>query len=182
MNDLPPKRPNQRGIALFEIISALVLLAVGLLALARSADVGMALVETNNEQARAALVAHAVLEDLGSGEVPFRALFAAYTGAAPPGGGAPPAARSVDLDVPGLAPWPLDPDGKVGKILFPTAAGASGPELREDLAQRDLNGDGVIDALDHAQDYVVLPVTVRIRWAGRKGTRSVEFQTLLCER
>ena len=45
--------------------------------------------------------------------------------------------------------------------------------LREDVFMpelglpMDLNGDGVIDAQNHALDYKVLPVTIQLRWARR---------------
>ncbi len=60
-------------------------------------------------------------------------------------------------------------DGLVATILFPTPDAAPG-SLREDVFDlglgmpRDLNGDGLIDGLDHSGDYVVLPVRVQIEW------------------
>ena len=44
---------------------------------------------------------------------------------------------------------------------------------------RDLNGDGVIDSEDHAGDYVLLPVKVRVNWRGITGDRSFEVCTVL---
>lgn len=44
-------------------------------------------------------------------------------------------------------------------------------ELREDTVDpnlgmpRDLNGDGVIDGLNHASDYVILPVRIEVKWS-----------------
>ena len=50
----------------------------------------------------------------------------------------------------------------------------------EDLSMpRDLNGDLKIDDQNHAGDYIVLPVTVRVEWKGRGGDRSFEMSTML---
>lgn len=79
-----------------------------------------------------------------------------------------------------------DGDGFAGRVLFPTPAGSPGV-LRENLPDprfgtpRDLNGDGNVDALDHALDYRVLPVVVRVDWRGAGGNSFVELKTLLVE-
>ena len=71
----------------------------------------------------------------------------------------------------------------IGEILFP-CTGVDGV-LREDVEDemlgmpRDLNGDGEIDNENHAADYVVLPVRVRISWEGVAGPRSLEMCSLL---
>ena len=85
-----------------------------------------------------------------------------------------------------LAPRPGDPDGKCGKILFPSV----GTELRElgsgafletgqDL---DLNGNGVIDGGDVSSRYALLPVKIVIEWQGVHGPRSLTFHHLFMER
>lgn len=57
--------------------------------------------------------------------------------------------------------------------------------LREDVEMpelgmpRDLNGDGVVDDLDHRGDAEILPICVRIAWKGRFGERSLEVYSLL---
>ncbi len=85
--------------------------------------------------------------------------------------------------VAGLAPAFDDADGCVGEIVFPS----SGPTLREDVdlpelgMARDLDADGEIDELDHAGDYAVLPVMVRMRWQSRNGPREMEMFTLLAD-
>ena len=42
---------------------------------------------------------------------------------------------------------------------------------------RDLNGDSLIDDLNHASDYIVLPVHVQIRWRGSFGPRKYDLYT-----
>ena len=70
-----------------------------------------------------------------------------------------------------------------GEILFPLIA----TELREDLVDEeldmplDLNMDGVIDAADHANDYVLLPVLVRIEWQSGFRERELEVRTFISE-
>ena len=88
----------------------------------------------------------------------------------------------------GLTPVPGDADELVGEILFPTSTGVSGfQELREDVEDRalglprDLNGDSIVDASDHSDDYFILPVRVRIRWQGRAGERILDTYAQLCE-
>jgi type II secretory pathway pseudopilin PulG len=87
--------------------------------------------------------------------------------------------------VAGLDPLPTDPDGTVGEIILPAVAVGGSEELREDVQEavlgmpRDLNGDGLQDALDHAADYGILPVLVRLEWRGATGAAAMEFKTLL---
>ena len=60
-------------------------------------------------------------------------------------------------------------------------------ELREDYQDalwgmpRDLTGDSIIDAEDHAENYILLPVRVRIEWQGRVGPRTYEVLTMLAD-
>ena len=42
-----------------------------------------------------------------------------------------------------------------------------------------LNGDGLVDAADHAGDYAALPVVVRVEWTGQSGPARVEIRTTL---
>jgi len=83
--------------------------------------------------------------------------------------------------VPGLNIQDGDADGFVGQIVFPTIGG----QLREDSTDgslgmpRDLNGDGVIDALDHSGDYVILPLTIRMQWQGVSGDQTADLTLLL---
>lgn len=95
-------------------------------------------------------------------------------------------APSANFAVPGLHVAPGDPDIFPGEILFPTTANAPGV-LREDLPDPnfatpcDLNGDGVIDSANHATNYVLLPVVVRVRWTGAAGVCTVEAKTLVAQ-
>ena len=72
-----------------------------------------------------------------------------------------------------------------GLITFPV--GTPG-ELREDAEDarlgmpRDLNGDGVIDAANHAGNYRLLPVRVSVTWRGVNGLRTLTVESMLCAR
>ena len=67
--------------------------------------------------------------------------------------------------------------------------GAGGElELAEDLVDptrgvpRDLDGDGLIDNLDHSDDYQLLPVALILRWKGATGVRQLRVLTMLADR
>jgi len=164
-------RAHARGFTFVEVVCVLSFLAIGLLALAASIGRGMGTVAVNREEDVAAHAAREELERLQDpGGVAFEQIFFAYN-ADPdddPGG--------IDIPGPTFAVAGIR-DGQ-GEVLFPVLDG----ELREDIAGRDLNGDGDFDDLNHATDYVLLPVTVRIVWAGTAGRRSVEFSTVLANR
>jgi hypothetical protein len=110
------------------------------------------------------------------------------------------------FDVPGLEPLDDAPQGKVGRITFPTKTvqvnvptGGGGKKfggtslgatvtqwhLREDFADeglgmpRDLNGNNVVDTSNHSSDYLVLPVRVRLDWKSASGARKFEIVTQL---
>ena len=65
--------------------------------------------------------------------------------------------------------------------------GGAAMVLREDVVDRDLgmprdlNGDLVVDDLDHSNDYSILPVRLQITWHSRSGDRSLSQHVLLTE-
>lgn len=134
---------------------------------------------TKRESSIAAEAGRRMLEVLRAGV--HEQTFARYNAAPEDDPGGAGSAPGRHFDVPGLAPVPDDPDGFVGEIVF----SSSGPTLREDTVMpelgmsRDLDADGEVDALDHAGDYEVLPVLVRMRWQSRNGPRQMEMFTLL---
>jgi len=57
------------------------------------------------------------------------------------------------------------------------------PKVDERLGTpRDLNGDGLVDSVNHAGDYLLLPVSLTLRWKGKTGVRVLEIQTFLADR
>jgi len=85
------------------------------------------------------------------------------------------------FDVPLLQAQGADVDGRVGRVTLPMIGNA----VREDYIDeamgmpRDLNGDGMIDALDHSADYMILPVRLDIAWMGQGGDRALTFHSVL---
>jgi len=166
-------------MTLIEVMLALTILAVAVLAFSQALIATSRSTATTREMALAEQAVRQVVESMHAAE--FAEVFALYDSSAandPDGAGTAP---GQDFDVPGLDALSGDGDGMVGEVVFPE--GAPGV-LREDLAQvelgmpRDLNGDG-IDANDHSGDYQLLPVLVRVRWRGANGTAKLEVKTIL---
>jgi hypothetical protein len=73
-------------------------------------------------------------------------------------------------------------------VSFSTVTTGGVEWLREDVVDaalgmpRDLSGDGVVDGLNHAGDYSILPVRVRVEWSGARGDETFELETILCRR
>jgi hypothetical protein len=164
---------------LLEIVVSTVILLIVLVGfsqgLVSSASLGFA----TREQGQAREAVRGRLEELRA--TAFEEILARYNdepGDDPASGPSP----GAHFDVLGLTPRPADPDGHVGRILFPLSEDG---ELREDLElarlgmPRDLSGEGDIDDLDHAGDYRILPVLVRLEWSGAAGASSFEALTLL---
>ena len=139
-------------------------------------------VRDNNESTIAQMAARQMLERMQ--EQTFSQVFALYntTTADDPGGVG--TAPGANFAVTGLQVQRNDADGRVGEILFPV----NGTQLRENVTDlalgmpRDLNGNAATDALNHATDYVLLPVTIRLRWRGPSGNRTLTLRHLLTSR
>ena len=101
----------------------------------------------------------------------------------PDGTGTAPGARFVAEGLEALAA----DAGKQGRIFFPVDAN-NPDELREDLIDSklrvplDLNLDGSVDGSDHAGDYRLLPVLVRVTWLDGRAERELEVATILGDR
>lgn len=178
-------RHARRGFTFVELSVVLVILLTAILIFSSTVS-GISRQRTvNRETTLAVAAARNVLETLRAEE--FAEVFALYNAdpADDPGGaGIAPGPRFA---VAGLEAAPDAPDGLQGEIVFPTAVDpVDGLELREDVElrvlgmPRDLSGDSIIDELDHAGDYFILPALVRIRWTGKSGLRQYEIATQLC--
>ena len=160
------------GFSLIEVAIGTVILTVAITGLLCVIVSYSRLVQTNRESAIAQQAAREMIEKLQDGT--FSQVFALYDANAaddPAGAGTAP---GKDFVVKGLNAAPGDADGKVGEVIFPTVGNA----LREDVADadlsmpRDLNADGLTDAADHATNYRLLPVRIRLRWRGATGNRA----------
>jgi type II secretory pathway pseudopilin PulG len=176
---------SRAGFSLIEALAALSLLTVALCGIVSSIVASDRLQRVNQESALAEEAVRRTVEALRG--APFPTVFAAYnsTPADDPVGAACPGASFA---VEGLQAAPGDADGLPGEISFPTQTVAGALQLREDVTDaklgmpRDLNGDGAINALNHAGDYRILPVRVRVRWNGASGVRTLTAETVLCAR
>lgn len=175
---------HRGGFSLVEvaILAVLLLVAVGGLSGAVLSSLRLSRTteeSTRGDEAARALAARMQIQAFGD---LFR-LYNAYPDDDPAGKGTAPGAA---FDVAGLTPRAGDPDGRVGRIVFPTVDLPGGAQaLREDVVDarvgmpRDLNGDDAPDALDHANDYVLLPARLIVEWTGAGGDRSYELDVVL---
>ncbi|MDZ4774938.1 MAG: hypothetical protein SGI72_17605 [Planctomycetota bacterium] len=175
------------GFTLAEVAMASAVLTIAAGGLMSSIIASMALNRVNNETALAQTYARRAVERLQS--VDFASTFASFNANAADDPTGPGTAPGANFDAFGLDPLATDVDGRPGEIIFPTVTIGATQQLREDVNDpalgmpRDLNGDGLPpDAVDHAGDYRVLPVRVRVQWRGATGPRSIVVETLLTAR
>jgi hypothetical protein len=84
----------------------------------------------------------------------------------------------------GLEALSDDADGRVGEVIFP----GNGTQLLENGddrllgTPRDIDLDFNTDGADHAGDYQILPVLVRVRWRGTRNALQVQLVGTLAMR
>lgn len=175
------RRGSSAGFTVLEIAVAISLLTIAIGSVTMTLVATGSLTRTTGERATAMDGALSAMEALKAET--FADLFVSYNGFADDDPGFAGSAPGAAFDVAGLQPQDGDADGRVGLILFP----GDGVELREDTVDtrlgmpRDLSGDGIIDAADHAGDYTILPVRVRVEWSGKSGDQTIEFISTLTE-
>ncbi len=191
-------RGSERGMGLIEVALALLVIAVATLGSVSWTLSGMSLEAENRERADAHDAMRVLFEELQA--VPFEEVFARFNadpaddpdgeGTARGGlfsiepnrkdgfldparvaGGSTVAYRSNPLEV--RVEFPVDAFGQLDE----SAQGA-------DWGGRawDLDGNGAVETGGGSTGYVLLPVRIRIRWQGHRGTRSVEHVRLLSRR
>lgn len=173
----------QSGFTIVEVAVALFILVVGVSVLTASVMSSMSLSRTNEETATATAALQAKAEEIQATN--FRDIFPSFNEVT---GDDPGVVPGHTFEVRGLNLQKYDDDGFVGAVEFPsTFPDANTQALREDQVNRhlglprDLNGDSFEDALNHAFDYVILPVTIRIEWTGVSGDREMELHLLLTQ-
>lgn len=173
---------SRAGLTLLELMFALTLMVIGLLGFAQVLMITSASATAAREEAIASQAAGEMLKTIQSAG--FVQIFGLYNGSTADDPGGIGTAPGKDFAILGLNAVPNDPDGLPGEILFPTVTGAP-TALREDLVDarfgtpRDLSGDGVIDANNHAGDYSLIPVVVQVRWRGARGVGTYELKTMI---
>jgi len=171
---------RQSGFTLIEMMVSFSALLIVLLGFSRMILSARMASRTSHEATLAKEAARAMLETLRGerlDQVYFR-----YNGNANDDPGLAGSAPGAGFAVPGLDAPPGDADGLPGLILFPEMGG----QLREDLVLPqlfgsidDLDGDGNTDSANHADDYHILPVVVRVEWRSSGGTGRIEFRSVL---
>ena len=170
------------GFSLLEILVAVAVFGITMAALTTTQVTTVALSRANLETSAALDAAQSVMEAIRD-EDDFTKIFAHWNGTTADDAGE--VAPGNAFDVRGLEPAADDDDGRVGEIVFP----GDGKKLREDVTDRmlgmprDLNLDGgPLDGKDHAADYRILPVMVRVRWTGASGVHEMEVVGTLARR
>ena len=174
------EQAGEAGYTLLELMIALVVVTIAVGAISTSMASTSSLSRATEERGIALDAALSVMEAMRATDP--QEVFVRYnqTTLDDPAAGASPGRYFA---VPGLTVRPGDPDGFVGEVIFP----GDGVQLLESGTDvelgmpRDLNGDGVtdpiIDLIDHAGDYTILPARVRIEWEGQGGRQRVEMYT-----
>lgn len=184
-----PRAARRAGSALLEVAVALPILAVALGLYAQILVAGSGLRDTGKESWLANSRAKDTLEHMRNAD--FRQLFVLYNEDPFDDPGGPGTAPGAGFHVPGLDPVEGDADGFVGRVILPgfNAGSEVVPDwqVREDQIDpvlggpRDLNGDVLVDATDHRDDYLLLPVRVEVVWQGLNGPRNLSLETVLAE-
>jgi type II secretory pathway pseudopilin PulG len=167
------------GFTLVETLFAVAIVVTALLATVGSIVTSMRLTRTVNERETATRAMIGKLAQVGATQFDLIVTSFDSDKTNDPGGAG--AAPGADFDVDGMKATKNSATGHVGSVVFPLVGG----QLREDAVipelgmPRDLNGDGVIDGADHKNDYQLLPVLVRVDWAGVDGNSNVKICKLL---
>lgn len=206
-NGLPCPKPahSRAGLTIVEIIVALSVLVVAASIFCQTLLSTARVRQLNRDNALAADAARVVLERMRN--EPFLNIYRDYNEDPKDDPGGDGTGPGHLFDVQGLVAHDDAPQGKVGRITFPSLAvqvtsGGGGKlgggggvlggsvtttqwHLREDVPDeglgmpRDLNGNNVIDTANHSSDYLILPVRVRIEWKSGVGARRFDIVTQL---
>lgn len=171
------RRRNEAGFSLIETMIVLGTVTLTILGVITAHITCARLGQTNHETQAAAQRIRTVMEEISAtdiNEVP--ATYDNVPANDPAGAGTAPghaflstALRSNNSGDRGSIEMPVNSDGEVREDLNIPALGMP----------RDLNGDGSIDSANHASDFHVLPVIVRLKWAGISGNREMRLMTIL---
>jgi type II secretory pathway pseudopilin PulG len=183
------RRSRSSGFTLLEVVIAMLPLMVALTLFSGTLAAGSKQRVSNRERMRAAWAIQEVLEQMRNAD--FRALHALYNADPFDDPGGPGTAPGTNFAVPGFTPVVGDADGMVGEVLLPLAnvgtevapvwIVSEDLESEDLLMPRDLNGDILVDDLDHSADYTILPIVVRVRWTSLGRPRELSIQTALTE-
>ncbi len=166
-------------MTLIEVMVAMLVMTVAVQILSSIMSASMSYTASKQERGLAVESAMNVLEEMHA--TPFYDVFATFNSIDtddPRGAGT---GHGAAFSVPGLDPIPGE--AFVGRVLLPERNGVllETLESAELGLPRDLNGDLLVDGLDHSDDYLLLPVLVIVRWQGRYGPRTLRLGTMLAD-
>lgn len=182
----PGPRSGQGGFSLVEVMILALLLLVAIGGLAGAVLSSLKLARTTEESSLADDAVRSLAARMQN--TTFADIFSTYNGSTADDPDGPGTAPGNAFDVLGLAPASNDPDGRVGRIVFPSVDLGGGLEgLGEDVVDarlgidangRDLNGNGATHD-EVSGDYLLLPVRLIVEWSGAGGRRIYELDLLL---
>lgn len=183
----PGNRTQEGGFTLVEVMAGAMVLVIAAAGGLRAMVDSMKVRDVNRENSIAQLAARGAIESLYLTE--FEEIFVTYNTSGDDDPGGVDTAIGANFAVFGLTPQDGDADGMVGRYEFPVDPGGAGTALIETYVDdtfgmpRDLTGDRVVDANDHAGDYRLLPVRAVIEWRSANGdARTMTFEAFLSER
>jgi hypothetical protein len=170
------RRRGEAGISLIETLVVLGSVTITILGILTAHVTAAQLNRTNHETSLASEAIRSRMEQIcATTPDTVIATYDSNTANDPLGAGTAPGATFS------LATLGANSAGDRGTVEMPL----SGGQLREDVNNaalgmpKDLNGDGVIDSLDHTADWKILPILVRLRWKGVNGDREMRLATVL---
>lgn len=185
---MTPKRRRAAGLTLVELIIAVAVMSVALLALVTVILVSTQLQRVTREKTLAYNAARGKIEEMRN-TTTFAEIFVRYNSSTAdnPGAGSSP---GNTFDVTGLLR--VQTATPVGRIDFPESGGA----LREDIhsidsalatglgmpSGKDLNRDGAIDSSSHNADFKILPIRIVIRWLSGPTPVQIEVKSFIGEK
>jgi prepilin-type N-terminal cleavage/methylation domain-containing protein len=154
--------PRRAGFTMIEVVLAMALLSIALLALMSGVISSMTLVEANRQDSLAMNAARDKVAEMSA--KPFDKVFTSFRGHT---------FAVAGLQAPG--------GGESGRVLFPM----NGTNLSETvtdptlLMPRDLNLDGDSNDSNVTVGHELLPVKVRILWETVQGPRTLDLNIIL---
>jgi hypothetical protein len=171
---------------LVELVVAMPIMALALALFLGATSAAKEVAQVQRQNTAVAEEIRIVLERMRNED--WSEVYALYNGNAADDPAGPGTAPGKRFSIAGFSP-PGGAEGEpVGEIILPAFSHAMhGWQLREDRKNallglpRDLTGDELVDTYNHAGDYTLLPVVVRVVWQGPCGARQMEVQTVMTE-